>query len=420
MGQCLVHRMPGAFKAFLQIQANPGATVTATLGNKVFSAVADGTTGIATITVKKKGTYALSSDCPATEQCVNNNGYVTASKSNQTYTGLYVKLNKGYSSFAVDNTYGSNTLVAYWDGTKPDEYCTSYYVEEVTSSGNAGKYTGTGTSQVISASSTLNGYRETVASGTAKTYQLSSFITINGKSYYGAFMTASGTAQTYSAEATNVTATQTLTVPEGCRSITAFVVGGGGAGGYGYYSTHSTTNYDYDYYHAGAGGGGGYQTTSSIPVIPGQSISCVIGSSKNKSSVSCNDQNILASAGGTPETASVSNSSPQGGSGYRNGGAILEDGGDSDNGYSGGGGGGGYVSRKEGYLFRRTFPGDGGAGGGGAGGFGAHLNGESSFYQYPVAGTANTGGGGGGGCGAPGHINPAAGGSGFIKVTYNF
>lgn len=80
MGQCLIHRTSAPFKAFILATATPGSTVTATLGDKVFTGVADSSTGQVTITVKKKGTYSVTSNATGTQTTS-----VAVVKSKQTY-----------------------------------------------------------------------------------------------------------------------------------------------------------------------------------------------------------------------------------------------------------------------------------------------------------------------------------------------
>lgn len=67
MGQCLIHRTSAPFKAFIEATATPGSTVTATIGAKVFTGVADASTGKVRIIVKKKGTYTVTSDATNTQ-----------------------------------------------------------------------------------------------------------------------------------------------------------------------------------------------------------------------------------------------------------------------------------------------------------------------------------------------------------------
>ena len=472
MGQCLVHRTGSPFKAWIEVQANPGATVTATGTKKVYTAVADAITGIAQILIKKKGIYTLSSDCTATEEAIGNTSQISVTVNKETYVAQFVKLNKGYTTFAVRDDYQNNSLLAYWDGTVPNEYCSSYYLEEVASSGNVGKYTGTGASYEVDTSTTVNGYLDTVTSGTTKIYRLTAYIVINGTNYYGGEKIASGTAKTYSSYSTNVAATGTLTVPAGCRSITAFVVGGGGKGGNGYFYT----NYNWqhvvvnprDAVAGGAGGGGGYVASKTIDCIPGQTISCVVGASASDSSLSVNGITCTApkgSGGGNAYNVSQStytDDRPSGGSGNGNGGqgqgffhgSSGSYGASSptagSNGYGGGGGGGGcvgfYISAStdsdywkvdvKRYGVAGASPG-GGKGGGWSGDSSDTTNAYTKEYRnkYPVAGTANTGGGGGGGSwmtdrtsnpsdSSTGWVfwatNGASGGSGVVKITFNY
>ena len=187
MGKGIIYQkrmISSSFKASIQVQANPSATVIASLNGVDYSAIADATTGIASIEVQKQGTYTLSSDCAAATLCSLNDEQVTVEAANAIVEATYVKLNRGYTTFDVNNTWGSNTLIPYWDGSAPSEYCDGYQVEEVVSDGNTVKYTGFGETYAVNTTTNIVGYKETVTLGTSKTYQLKAYITINGVNYY--------------------------------------------------------------------------------------------------------------------------------------------------------------------------------------------------------------------------------------------
>lgn len=437
MAQCLVKRVGSMFKATISVQANVGATITATGNGKTFSAVADSATGIANIIVKKKGTYTLNTDSTGKYDATGNTSAVIVSKGKEIYAAQLVKLTHGYTAFKVTNEYASKTLLPYWTGTLDSTLCNGNILEEIAADGTATKiYSGEGTSYTVNTSLTATGYLiSNIASGTTKTYRLGAYITINSKNFYGGYMTASGTAADYSSVLGWKTykSTQTITVPKGCHSITAYAVGGGGGGGdYNNVRTKSGSYY-YNYYSGCGGGGGGYQSNGSIAVVPGQTIAVTIGAGGSRgyywissgkvqrigggsggtTSISCNGKTISASGGhgGAVHNQNNSNgSSPNssaGGSGTGSGGtgSYTNSGnggsGKSINGttYSGGGGGGGgyYYYDKTSSSGKFHLAGNGGSGGGGNGG-GATANWSSSLNKTSTAGTANSGGGGGGGC----------------------
>ena len=104
-----------------------------------------------------------------------------------------------------------------------------------------------------------------------------------------------------------LTSNGTWTAPEGCTSVTAFLVGGGGGGYCGNYDEYEATCY--------GGGGGGYVTTATIAVTEGQSFSVTIGgggngATYNTSSPSTSDS---ASRGGTTKFGTYSAAGGYGG-----------------------------------------------------------------------------------------------------------
>lgn len=114
MGQCLIHRTSAPFKAFILATATPGSTVTATLGDKVFTGVADSSTGQVTITVKKKGTYSVTSNATGTQTTS-----VAVVKSKQTYNTTVT----GAFTLSITNaTINSNTAATVTVNRKSSVY----------------------------------------------------------------------------------------------------------------------------------------------------------------------------------------------------------------------------------------------------------------------------------------------------------
>lgn len=178
--------------------------------------------------------------------------------------------------------------------------------------------------------------------------------------------------------------TYSFIVPDLLTEISAIAVGGGGGSNY----SPGTSNY------SGGGGGGGALAYDTIQVIPGETLSIVVGSGGGSSTAGSDStiqrgSTMLLGAGGGLQgvySSSVGGAggtvlAGNGGSGGRGGGSRLNDGG------GGGGGAGGYS-------------GDGGAGGSGNSG----------------VGTSGVGGGGGGGGGqsAGGVQNNGGGGVGIL------
>ena len=84
MGQCLIHRTGAAFKAFINVTATPSASVTITMGDVTQTLTAT-SGGLAAFTVKKKGTYTVTSTASGS-QTAN----VTVAVNKQTYTANIV------------------------------------------------------------------------------------------------------------------------------------------------------------------------------------------------------------------------------------------------------------------------------------------------------------------------------------------
>lgn len=412
MAQCLVHRVGTQFKAWINVQANPNATVTATGGGKSYSAVANTTTGIATILVKKKATYTLSTDCSASYEANGNTAAVVVNQSKATYTAQKVKLNRGFSNLYVSNQYQSNTLLIYWNGSKPSSYCTNYYLQSVTDN-DAGIYTGTGSSYTINTSSTVTGYLHSVSSGTSKSYRLTAYLTINGNNYHESGLTASGTATTLSNSTSGsvfkfTSSTSGWTVPAGVRRLSVFCCGGGGSGAY----------------DSGGGGGGGYCSRTTWDVVPGQTMAIIVGAGGAAiSSISwSNYDTFQGNSGGTSKVVLYNNgsyvteTSASGGGGgrYASYNEYGSNSGGGNGGSGGSGGGAGSPGRRYSSAWNPTgwYGGDGGSNGGSGGNSGKDWRDDNGVMLYRTRyggsgqgssavycnGVYYAGGGGGGGC----------------------
>ena len=453
MAYGLIHRLrvDSGIEAIVNVQANPGVTVTLIGSDKtaMFTAVADSTTGLAAITVNIPDTYTIGTDISADSFAEGNTTSIDISES-KTYSAQFIKLNKGYTECGCTNAYKSNSLLVWWNGTKPTEYFSGWYCIDTDDNSEV---TGEGDVYQISSSISYRGFLKDVASGTTKTYKVGSYITVNGTNYYSAADTVTGTAKTISLNSfVKYTSSQTITVPEGCHSITAYCVGGGGAGGDAGYMGGPYVGL------GGGGGGGGRVLNKTMTVLPGQNITITIGGGGSgnggaggTTTVAVNNQSVAAPGGGG------------GGGSYANGWYIyLWGGGSGGSGggegmaaasgsgsawYLGGtggsnGGGGGSVTYHIGSAIKigqRSGPGSGqhsttqingitfagGGGGGGAGGSAGNATpggaggGGAGGNVNGVSGTANTGGGGGGGGSIRRGGSHGNGGSGVAFITFN-
>ena len=459
MAYGLIHRLrvDSGIEAIVNVQANPGVTVTLIGSDKttMFTAVADSTTGLAAITVNIPDTYTIGTDISADSFAEGNTTSIDISES-KTYTAQFIKLNKGYTECGCTNAYKSNSLLVWWNGTKPTEYFSGWYCIDTDDNSEV---TGEGTVYQISSSISYRGFLKDVASGTTKTYKVGAYITINGKNYHSAADTVTGTAKTISLNSfVKYTSSQTITVPEGCHSITAYCVGGGGAGGDAGYMGGPYCGL------GGGGGGGGSVLNKTMTVLPGQNIIITIGGGGSSNgagggttTVAVNNQSIAA-PGGRGGGGSYANGYNiylwGGGSGGSGGGEGMAANSKSGGWYLGGTGGsnggkGGSVTYRglagSVNVAKRGGPGSGqnsttqingitfagGGGGGGAGSTGGNATpggaggGGAGGNVHGASGTANTGGGGGGGGSNQERSNLGSsgwhgnGGSGVAFITFN-
>lgn len=423
------------FKSYVTIQANPSAVVTLTMGSVVYSAQAN-TNGVATFTVKKKGTYTVTSNNTASVGAEGNTGTINVNKSNRSFTGQLVKLNIP-SALSVGN-YSSNVLCLYW--TRPSSNWTGcnlrWHGTKYPTSRTEGTSlaTGAGGSLALTSSSTANGYNHSgLTANSTYFYSIFPYITINGKDYWSpTYRSVSGKALNYVGAVVTIKSTQNWAIPTGWRTAKAFVVGGGGGGSYG----------------AGGGGGGGYTKTSgNFSVTPGAVYTVTVGAGGSANGGRGNTTSfgsIVSAAGGYGGTTTLATMGGNGGSG---GGAAAISRGDqydsygtsgaSDGGtandnvyYTGaaqahtykGGTGQGSTTRAWGSSSGTLYAGGGGGGGknsqgGGSGGSGGGGAGSSSYTTNGTNGTANTGGGGGGGAYSSSSERKSDGGSGGSGIV---
>lgn len=443
-------RRRGAFKAYLTVQANPSATVTAASDRATYSGVANGTTGLVTLEIKKKGVYTLTTNNTAGSGADGNTSTVNVAKTGGGYNGQMVKINVP-ASLAVGN-YSSNALTAYW--ARPTSNWSGVNLRRNTGSApnnrNTGTsvYSGVGNAGIaLNASSTVNGYTNTgLSASTTYYYSIFSYLNINGATYWATtYRTGSATAANYVGLITTITGTRNWSIPTGWRQIQLFGVGGGGGGAGGFTS-------------ARGGGGGGYtKTSSAISVTPGTSYPIHIGAGGRGGLADGTAGSSATHGGGTGESTTFGSlfsvgggyggwynktpngsSGQSGGSGGSGGGAqgrwqsdsslISNGAAGGSNGLNGGsvqsyrdgrmwdgGYGQGSTTRAWGSSSGTLYAGGGGGGGwnmsGGAGGSGGGGNGGSTSTGYN--GTANTGGGGGGGGGSNAG---GSGGSGILLI----
>ena len=432
-----------SFKSYVTVQANPSATITLTLGSVTYSAQAN-SNGVASFTVKKKGTYTVSTNNTASSNAEGNTSTIAVTKTNKSFSGQMVKINVPASLSA--GNYSSNVLSLYW--TRPSSNWTGCNLRWSSSSAPTSRTSGTsiatgaGSNITLTNSSTVNGYNHTgLTANSTYYYSIFSYLTINGTSYWATtYRSASGVARSYINTIVTITSTQTWSVPTGWRQIQIFGVGGGGGGAAGSY---------------GGGGGGGYTKTSgAISVTPGASYTATVGAGGSAGS---------GGAGGTGGTSSVGSIFSVGGGGggcnvseYRNGRGTYRTGGNggsgggarpvtSDSSFQAGGGDGGsnggagedmQYSNSPSYYYggygqgttTRAWGSSSGtlyAGGGGGGGSSGHSPGSggsgggATGAQSGAAGSSagnNTGGGGGGGHYGSYKTNGGKGGSGIILI----
>lgn len=427
MGEGYFSRRRGSFKALLTVQANPSATITATGDRATYTGVADSTTGLLTLVIKKKGVYTLTTNNTGGSNAEGNQTSVDVAKTGGRYTRQLVKINVP-ASLSVGK-YSSNALTAYW--TRPTTNWSGVNLRRATNAyptrtQGTSVYSGTGNANIqLNASTTVIGYTNTgLSASTTYYYSLFSYLNIGDSTFWAiTYRTKSGTATDYVGLSTTITETQNWSIPTGWRKIQIFGVGGGGGGAGGAVN-------------ARGGGGGGYTSISSaIEVVPGTSYSITIGlggsggTSTNNAGTNGGDtkfSDLFTASGGqggrktTGSTANVQ-SGGNGGSGggaqaVYTGGSLdkpgtdgAEDGHDAaDNlyyrqqGYYLGGNGQGSTTRAWGSSSGTLYAGGGGGGGrqtegGGSGGGGGGGKGSSSYTTSGTAGTDNTGGGGGGG-----------------------
>ena len=140
MGQCLIHRTGVSFKAFINVTATPNSVVSVTLGGETQTLTA-AANGLAAFTVKKKGTYSVTSNATGT-QTVD----VSVTTNKQTYTANIVgRFTLTISTQKINNKQATNVSVSRKSST---------YAKAATGALNSGAYIYYGDVLTVSASVT--------------------------------------------------------------------------------------------------------------------------------------------------------------------------------------------------------------------------------------------------------------------------
>mgnify|MGYP004461883185 CR=1 FL=1 len=399
MGFCRAAFHGSKFEASVNVVGNPGATVT--LGNDKYNYYCTcDSNGNGTITVNRRGEYKVRTSAVGAFEADQNTMTININQNGIVYSVQKVLINRGTNSLAVSNEYKSGSLLPYWgsSSTKPStnfsQYWLVYRTDRMPISRLDGEivYKGFGEEYSINTTKKVYGYLHNVTAGTTGYYGLFAVLNINGNNYYTGLITASGTAKNMETVTKTFTSSGTMTVPAGMHKLTACAVGGGGGGAHNGHHLFSGSSSRTIVNVGGGGGEGGAVSTSTIDVIPGQSISIVIGGGGAGGNtwwkqVVSDYIDVYNGAGGsnggtTSITVNGKTISANGGAGAAFDGTW----------YAGGGGGGGSACRREpskgSTFYTYGLSGDGGNRGGGKGGY---------TSSTPTAGTANTGGGGGGG-----------------------
>lgn len=430
-----------SFSATVTVTTNPSVTVTLknTSGTTVQYSANATAAGVATITVKRKGGYIISSTAATSNTVSSTNSVtsVTASNSGGKYTAIFVKVSNCTS--IVAGQYNSNTAYVYWNLASTTyytgmrvQYKIGGYPSSVSDGTNIGH--GTGSARNINASNLNRLSFQTGALSIGTTYYFTGwpFVRINNVDYYGTSRTSYVTMKTTAFTGKIFTSSTTWTIPDGVRSLSVCCVGGGGGGGVGMVSANMS----------GCGGGGGYVAYASYNVIPGQVATISIGhggaaqasnyserqsypyagkigGSGGATTFAMSGQTTLSGNGGEGGGVAYATAfQPRGGNGGSGGGAGAFTTTDSDFNYpstNAGAGGtngsaGGSTSNKfytcsggagqggaNGTSFNGVaYSGGGGGGRGGAGGSGGGGAGGNKINSAAGSGTGGTGGGGGG------------------------
>lgn len=432
-----------SFSATIVITTNPNVTVTlkSIVGTTVqYDGVAT-STGVATITVKRKGSYTISSTASdsGTVLSIDSVSSVSAGSSGEKYTAIFVKVSN--CSSIVAGQYDSNTAYVYWNLESPTYYSgmivqhkIGEYPSHIADGTNVGY--GTGSNRDINVSNLNKPSFQTGALSLNTAYYFTGwpYVRINGFDYLGPSRTSYTTLVNTSFTGKVFNDSTIWTIPEGVRYIDACCVGGGGGGGVAMSSSNMS----------GCGGGGGYVAYGSYYVIPGQTVTISIGGGGAAKSTNYTRRQeyqrlgdiggdggstVFAPQGQTPLTAGggegggvayATEFRPRGGNGGSGGGAgrfnTYKDEYDHWTGAAGAGGsnGGNGGSTSNVYYtcsggvgqaagggrnttFNNvTYSGGGGGGRGGAGGAGGGGAGGTSNQTAAGSGTNGTGGGGGG------------------------
>lgn len=403
-----------SFSATVTVTTNPSVSVTLknTTGTTVQYSANATAAGVATITVKRKGGYTISSSAATsnTVSSVNSVTSVTASNSGGKYTAIFVKVSN--CSSIVAGQYNSNTAYVYWNLASTTyytgmrvQYKVGGYPSSVSDGTNIGH--GTGSARNINASNLNRLSFQTGALSINTTYYFTGwpFVRINNVDYYGTSRTSYVTMKTTVFTGKIFTSSTTWTIPDGVRSLSVCCVGGGGGGG-----VSMTGDYN-----SGCGGGGGYVAYGSYSVIPGQVATISIGHGGAAQASNYSERQsypYLGKIGGSggATTFAVPGQTALSGNGGEGGGVAYATAFQPRGGNGGSGGGAGrFTTVRDEFWYASTPSGAAGGSNGGAGGSTSNVYytcsggaGQGGANGTSFNGVAYSGGGGGGGAGGSG------------------
>ena len=257
-----------SFKNTVTVKANPYATITLSNYDGVtrsYSAVAS-SSGVATVTVKRKGTYYVSTSTSSSNTSLSTDpavtDKVTCDTNNGTKSLIYVRVSNLSGIWTeLTSATGGNTKCSVsvhdW-GLFAGAEC-RYKVDSAPGNRSEGTNLFSSGTSGTTGSLTLN---------RTWYFKVWPYVQINGVKYYGTPLQTSR--YTKSTAVYNIVRNDSgsYTVPEACHTLTFALVGGGGGGD----GNHKSS------YLSGGGGGGGYLTRGTWSVTPGQVIYFTIGS----------------------------------------------------------------------------------------------------------------------------------------------
>ena len=256
------------------VNANPDATITMSNYGEVtrsYSGIA-GANGVATVTVKRKGTYHIetstsssntelskSPESVETFECDTNGATPTINHVRVTTPSAYAAGPYSVASsqfYVYMERYNSTAATGYRIQTKAGSAPSS--LTDGTTVGDDGF----GTSRTLKNGVTKESFIGTGTVGSTYYFLGAVYVTINDIRYYGSEKSWNFTFKDSRVTNKAFTASGSYTVPDGCRTLAFALVGGGGGG-----SGNSGSSW-----RAGGGGGGGRMTRGTWSVTPGQII----------------------------------------------------------------------------------------------------------------------------------------------------